>query len=83
VSALRHTFPKLKPFPIYADTIDDTAVHRCFEMAARYFLSNGLYAERNHPLEFMPLRFRGRWIERDCLERLFIEWREGLCSVDQ
>jgi hypothetical protein len=63
--------------------MDDTAVHRGFEMAARYFLSNGLYAESNHPFEFTPLRFWWRWIERDCLERLFIEWREGPGSVDR
>jgi hypothetical protein len=52
-------------------------------MAARHFSFNGLHAESNLPFEFTPLRFWGRWIERDCPERLFIEWREWLGSIDQ
>jgi len=55
VSVLRHALPKLKSFPIYANSADDAAVHKRLEMATRHLSINRLNAENNHTFEFMPL----------------------------
>ena len=55
VSVLRHTLPKLKSLPIYADSAHDVAVHMRLEMATPHLAINRLNAESNRTFEFTPL----------------------------
>ncbi|MBC7837523.1 MAG: hypothetical protein H7Y39_02610 [Nitrospiraceae bacterium] len=55
VPVLRHTFPKLKSSPIYADRVHDATRYICTEVTARHFSLDRLYALINHAFEFTPL----------------------------
>ena len=55
VSVLRHTLPKLKSLPIYADRVDDAASHIRTEMTTRHFSLDRLRAKIDQAFKFTPL----------------------------
>ena len=55
LSVLRHTLPKLKPLPIYADCVDDADGRVRTKMTTRHFSLDRLYALLDHAFEFTLL----------------------------
>jgi len=55
VPVLRHTLPKLKPLPIYADRVDDTASYIRTEMTTRHFSLDRFHAYIGYAFKFTLL----------------------------